>query len=204
MWRLNEMLRPVVVQEAFTKEVLMLAYADEEALRLTVQTGFAHFYSRSKQRIWKKGEESGNIMRVLQIVEDCDRDALLYLVEFPEGRPACHTGRRSCFFNVVHGEGVKDEVDRFLQKLYRVVEDRKNNPKEGSYTASLFRAGLDQILKKFGEESIEVILAAKHQTKERLISELSDLIYHLTVLMCAQDVSWKEVADELKRRSRKR
>lgn len=107
------MLRPVVVQEAFTKEVLMLAYADEEALRLTKETGFAHFYSRSRQKIWKKGEESGNTMRVLQIVEDCDRDALLYLVEFSEDKVACHTGRRSCFFNVVHGENAKDGLDFF-------------------------------------------------------------------------------------------
>ncbi|MDI6862213.1 MULTISPECIES: bifunctional phosphoribosyl-AMP cyclohydrolase/phosphoribosyl-ATP diphosphatase HisIE [Pseudothermotoga] len=196
------MLRPVVVQEAFTKEVLMLAYADEEALRLTKETGFAHFYSRSRQKIWKKGEESGNTMRVLQIVEDCDRDALLYLVEFPENKVACHTGRRSCFFNVVHGENVKDGLG-FLQKLHKIVEDRKNNPTEGSYTTSLFRTGLDEILKKFGEESIEVILAAKHQTKERLINEISDLIYHLIVLMCAEDVSWNDVIGELEKRSKK-
>lgn len=197
-----KMLRPVVVQEAFTREVLMLAYADEEALRLTRKTGFAHFYSRSRQRIWKKGEESGNTMKVIQIVEDCDQDALLYLVEFPEGKVACHTGNKSCFFNVVYGESANSPDLSFLEKLYEIVQSRRDNPKEGSYTSHLFKAGLDEILKKFGEESIEVVLATKHQTKERLINELADLIYHLTVLLCAEGLTWNDVLEELKNRSR--
>ncbi|KAF2958622.1 hypothetical protein AS159_02750 [Thermotoga sp. Ku-13t] len=197
-----EVLRPVVVQEVHTKEILMLAYTNEEALQLTKETGFAHFYSRSRKRIWKKGEQSGNTMRVVQILEDCDSDALLYLVDFPHGKVACHTGRRSCFFNVVHGDDAEENGLSFLEKLYGIVEDRKKNPVQGSYTAKLFEEGLDKILKKFGEEAIEVILAAKHQTKERLIEELADLMYHLTVLLSAEEIRWSDVVRELKRRSR--
>lgn len=196
------MLRPVVVQEVRTKEILMLAYANEEALQLTKETGLAHFYSRSRKKIWKKGEQSGNTMRVVQIFEDCDGDALLYLVDFPRGKVACHTGRRSCFFKVVHGDDVEENGLLFLEKLYGIVEDRKKNPVQGSYTTKLFEEGMDKILKKFGEEAIEVILASKHQTKERLIEELADLMYHLTVLLSAEEIRWNDVVRELERRSR--
>lgn len=196
------MLKPVVVQEAKTKEVLMLAYANEEALRLTKETGFAHFYSRSRRRIWKKGEESGNTMRVVQILEDCDEDALLYLVDFPMDKRACHTGNRSCFFKPVYGETVENNV-QFLEILYKIVEDRKAHPSENSYTSRLFREGLDEILKKFGEEAVEVVVAGR-QTKDRLVHELADLIYHLTVLLVAKELNWNDVTEELSRRSSKK
>lgn len=196
------MLKPVVVQEARTKEVLMLAYANEEALNLTKETGFAHFYSRSRQRIWRKGEESGNTMRVVQIFEDCDKDALLYLVDFPIEKVACHTGNRSCFFNSIHGEGTKSDV-QFLEKLYRIVQQRKSKMPESSYTAKLFRKGLDEIVKKVGEEAIEVIVAAKSSDEEHFINEVADLIYHLTVLMVEKNVEWSKIIEELQDRHEK-
>ncbi|MEN3007682.1 bifunctional phosphoribosyl-AMP cyclohydrolase/phosphoribosyl-ATP diphosphatase HisIE [Pseudothermotoga sp.] len=196
------MLKPVVVQEARTKEVLMLAYANEEALNLTKETGFAHFYSRSRQRIWRKGEESGNTMRVVQIFEDCDKDALLYLVDFPIEKVACHTGNRSCFFNSIYGEGTKSDV-QFLEKLYRIVQQRKSKMPESSYTAKLFRKGLDEIVKKVGEEAIEVIVAAKSSDEEHFINEVADLIYHLTVLMVEKNVEWSKIIEELQDRHEK-
>ncbi|MCS7175856.1 bifunctional phosphoribosyl-AMP cyclohydrolase/phosphoribosyl-ATP diphosphatase HisIE [Pseudothermotoga sp.] len=193
------MLRPVVVQEARTGEVLMLAYADEEALNLTKETGFAHFYSRSRQKIWKKGEESGNTMRVVQIFEDCDKDALLYLVDFPLEKVACHTGNRSCFFSSIYGQGRRNDL-QFLEKLLRIVQQRKSKAPESSYTAKLFREGLDEIVKKVGEEAIEVIVAAKSNDEEHFVREVADLIYHLTVLMVEKNVEWDKIIEELQDR----
>lgn len=194
------MLFPVVVQERTTGEVLMLAYANEEALELTKKTGHAHFYSRERQKIWMKGETSGNTMRVVEIRKDCDEDAYLYLVDFPEEKVACHTGNRSCFFKV-ELEGTASTVNTWLE-LYRVVKGRKEEMPEGSYTAKLFREGKREIAKKLGEEAIEVIGGYLSGDRENLIWEIADLVYHLTVLMVDSGITIQDVMEELARRRR--
>jgi len=191
---------PVVVQERTTGEVLMLAYANEEALELTKKTGYAHFYSRERQKIWMKGETSGNTMRVVEIRKDCDEDAYLYLVDFPEEKVACHTGNRSCFFRVEHG-GITSNVNTWLE-LYRIVKKRKEEMPEGSYTAKLFREGKREIAKKLGEEAIEVIGGYLSGDRENLIWEIADLVYHLTVLMVDSGITIQDVMEELSRRRR--
>jgi len=196
-------LRPVVVQEINTGEILMLAYANEEALKLTLETGYAHFYSRSRKSIWKKGETSGNTMKIVKIFEDCDRDTLLYLVEFPKGKVACHTGNRSCFFNKIFDSEnkIEDTVDlSFWNKLFEIIKDRKEKMPENSYTAQLFKAGVDRIMKKVGEEAIEVIIAAKSNNKDEFVYECADLIYHLTILMVNMNVKPTDIMNELLKR----
>lgn len=196
-------LKPVIVQEINTKEVLMLAYANQEAIERTKETGYAHFYSRSRNKIWKKGEESGNTMPVVKIIEDCDNDTLLYLVDFPKEKVACHTGNRTCFFNTLYESNtVKTDQEnlQFLLELKQLVDDRKEKLPEGSYTAKLFKDGIEKIAKKLGEESVEVVLAAMGDDRQHLIYELADLMYHLTVLLSAKDIEWSEIINELIRR----
>jgi len=203
---------PAIVQDARTREVLTLAYMNEESLRRTLQTGETWFWSRSRSKLWHKGETSGHTQRVSRVVADCDRDALTVFVE-PRG-PACHTGARSCFHNELKGAGL-DEVggERVeetesqglgarLEQLYALVESRRRERPAGSYTTYLFKEGLDKILKKVGEESAETIIAAKNEEREPLVSEVSDLIYHLMVLMVERGVTLDEVASELSQRSK--
>jgi phosphoribosyl-AMP cyclohydrolase / phosphoribosyl-ATP pyrophosphohydrolase len=205
-------LAPAVVQDARTGEVLMMAWMNAEAWRLTQETGETHFWSRSRQALWHKGETSGNIQRVVEIRLDCDADTVLLRVE-PAG-PACHTGERSCFYTTVGGW--KSEVgDRrsevggqqseagspaILDQLYQVILDRKQTAPAGSYTARLFELGLQEITKKVGEESVEVIVAALGQSDERLVSETADLFYHTLVLLAARGVSLTQVEAELEKR----
>lgn len=198
-------LRPVVVQEINTKEILMVAYANDEALKLTMNTGYAHFYSRSRKSIWKKGETSGNTMKVVKIFEDCDRDTLLYLVEFPKDKVACHTGNRSCFFNKVFESNQENDERNlsFWNELFEIIKDRKEKMPENSYTARLFKEGIDRMMKKFGEEAIEVMIAAKSNDKDEFVYECADLIYHLTVLMVSMDVKPWEVMNELLKRDKR-
>jgi phosphoribosyl-ATP pyrophosphohydrolase/phosphoribosyl-AMP cyclohydrolase len=193
-------LTPAIVQDARTCEVLMLAWMNAEAWRLTLETGEAHFWSRSRQSLWHKGETSGNVQHVVEIRLDCDKDAILLRVE-PVG-PACHTGERSCFYTVVSGQWTVDSDDRssVLNELYRVILDRKQNPRPGSYTAQLFERGLTEISKKVGEESVEVIVAALGQSDERLVSETADLLYHSLVMLAARGVSLAQVEVELAKR----
>ncbi|MGQ9856568.1 MAG: bifunctional phosphoribosyl-AMP cyclohydrolase/phosphoribosyl-ATP diphosphatase HisIE [Fervidobacterium sp.] len=198
-------LYPVVVQEYKSGEILMLAYANEEALELTKQTGYAHFFSRERQKIWKKGETSGNEMKVLEIRKDCDDDAYLYIVDFPEDKVACHTGNRSCFFKKEYNSEAKPEdraTSQFWQELYELVKNRKENMPEGSYTTKLFREGKKEIVKKFGEESYEVAIAYLREDKENLVWEIADLVYHLTALMVESEISIEDIMTELKRRRR--
>lgn len=192
-------LYPVVVQERTTGEVLMLAYANEEALELTKKTGYAHFFSRERQKIWKKGETSGNTMRVVEIRRDCDDDAYLYIVDFPEDKVACHTGNRSCFFKVEH-RFEETGSPTFWLDLYRLVKKRKEEMPEGSYTAKLFREGKGKIAKKFGEEAVEVVTGYLQNDKENLVWEIADMIYHLTVLMADAGVTVQDVMKELEKR----
>jgi phosphoribosyl-ATP pyrophosphohydrolase/phosphoribosyl-AMP cyclohydrolase len=185
---------PAIAQDVGTGEVLMLAYMNEEALRLTKETGIAHYYSRSRQALWKKGETSGHIQEVKGIYYDCDGDAVLLKVN--QIGAACHTGNYSCFFN--EEKGYKD-LSNTIKDLYKVIIDRKKNPQEGSYTQYLFDKGIDKILKKIGEEAAEVIIGAKNDKKE-LIYEASDLIYHLIVLLVNEGVTPADIMEELRGR----
>jgi phosphoribosyl-ATP pyrophosphohydrolase/phosphoribosyl-AMP cyclohydrolase len=198
--RWNEQgLAPAIVQDATTGEVLMLAWMNAEAWQLTQETGEAHFWSRSRQSLWHKGETSGNVQHVVEIRLDCDADTLLLRVD-PAG-PACHTGERSCFYTVVGGLPTADGGHAsVLDELYRVILDRKQNPRPGSYTAQLLDKGMAEISKKVGEESVEVIVAALGQSDERLVSETADLLYHSLVLLAARGVPLAQVEAELEKR----
>ena len=185
-----------IAQDSASGDVLMQAYMNEEALNKTLETGYAHYYSRSRQCLWKKGETSGHVQKVLGVTFDCDRDCVLLSIE--QTGAACHTGSRSCFFNVEkeeEGAGV-----RFLSELERVVDDRKQNPEEGSYTSYLFEKGIDKIAKKMGEEAVETVIASKNDSKEELVGETADLLYHLLVLLREKGVTLKDVCTELKSR----
>ena len=185
---------PAIVQDAATGAVLTLAYMNKESLEITLKEGYTCFFSRSRQKLWRKGETSGNVQKVVRITADCDGDALL--VEVTPAGPACHTGSKSCFFQPVSGEG-----ERFtLQGLYDLIEDRKQNPKEGSYTNYLFDKGKEKILKKVGEESTEVVVAAMRNSNEETVYELADLCYHSLVLMCHMGISVEDIQNELAKR----
>ncbi len=189
---------PVVAQDVATGAVLMLAWANGEALRRTVETGQAHYYSRSRQELWHKGATSGHIQIVYQVLLDCDSDSVLYRVEQAGG--ACHTGSYSCFERTL-AKG--DEIPPGFETLARefaVILDRKANPKEGSYTNYLFDKGIEKICKKVGEEASEVIIAAMKGNAEELRYEAADLIYHLMVAMAHQGLSWKDILSEIDRR----
>jgi phosphoribosyl-ATP pyrophosphohydrolase/phosphoribosyl-AMP cyclohydrolase len=188
---------PAIVQDRSTGQVLMMAYMNEEALERTVQTGTSWFYSRSRKRLWNKGETSGNTQRVAKICVDCDKDTLLLLVD--QHGAACHTGKRSCFYRDIKGNECIFQLKTagVLDSLYRVVEDRRNNPKEGSYTNYLLDSGLDKVLKKVGEETAEVIIGAKNPGKQETVYEIADLFYHITVLMLQKGIEYREVYSEL-------
>ena len=185
-------LLPVVVQDRASGDVLMVAWANAEALERTAETGLAHFWSRSRRSLWRKGETSGNGLRVVEARADCDRDTLLLVVD-PEG-PACHTGARTCF-----GE-TSPTAAGMLEELARVVAERADAPPEDSYTARLLSKGPDQVLKKIGEEATEVVLAGRAQSDERLAEETADLLYHLLVALRLREVPLARVLDELRRR----
>jgi phosphoribosyl-AMP cyclohydrolase / phosphoribosyl-ATP pyrophosphohydrolase len=183
---------PAIVQNAKTREVLTLAYMNEESLARTIETGQTWFWSRSRNELWHKGETSGNTQQVVSLALDCDRDAIVVLVD-PAG-PACHTGAVSCF------EVPPAQNSFLLTRLYELIQSRERERPSGSYTTYLFEEGLDKILKKLGEESAETIIAAKNDDRGRLVSEVSDLVYHLLVLLVARGVSLEEIANELGRR----
>jgi phosphoribosyl-ATP pyrophosphohydrolase/phosphoribosyl-AMP cyclohydrolase len=187
---------PAIVQNAQSREVLTLAYMNTESLARTIETKQTWFWSRSRNELWHKGETSGNTQRVVDIIRDCDGDALVVLVE-PAG-PACHTGARSCFEDSAMPE--QSNLDGLLAQLYEVVKDREQKRPPNSYTTYLFSEGLDKILKKVGEESAETIVAAKNEAVEPLIAEVSDLLYHLVVLMVARGVSLDQIRTELAKR----
>jgi phosphoribosyl-ATP pyrophosphohydrolase/phosphoribosyl-AMP cyclohydrolase len=191
---------PAVVQDARTREVLTLAYMNEESLRRTLAEGQTWFWSRSRAELWHKGATSGNTQRVVEVRLDCDGDALVVLVE-PRG-PACHTGAVSCF---ALGKRAEDENDAdgigvVLEGLYAVVEGRRREMPAGSYTTYLFEKGLNKILKKVGEEAAETIIAAKDEDRGALTAETADLVYHLLVLMVERGLTLEALAAELARR----
>jgi len=190
---------PVVAQDASTGEVLMLAYASREAVDKTLSSGEAHYYSRSRKEIWRKGETSGNTQKVVEVRLDCDGDALLYRVE-PAG-PACHTGERSCFFTSLTGSnGESPDLGRTLTRLAGTIAGRRREMPEGSYTAKLLDRGTGYTAQKVGEEAVEVVVAALEGTQ--LAEESADLLYHLLVLLEERGVRVEEVARVLDERHR--
>ena len=187
---------PAIVQDHYTKQVLTLAYMNAETLALTIAEGRTVFWSRSRQEIWRKGETSGNVQRVVSITADCDADALV--VEVVKNGPACHTGAESCFFQPVY---VSEELKQFTYEgLYELIKGRKTAPKEGSYTTYLFDKGLEKILKKVGEECTEVIIAGGKRDKEETVFEIGDLCYHVLVLMVELGISVEDITRELEKR----
>jgi phosphoribosyl-ATP pyrophosphohydrolase/phosphoribosyl-AMP cyclohydrolase len=195
---------PVITQDYQNKEVLMLAYMNEVALNKTIETGKVHYYSRSRAEQWLKGETSGHYQIVKAITYDCDGDTLLIQVD--QIGAACHTGHRSCFYRDTQkgemGEASKVEYfdSRMLKDEYDTIVDRKNDPKEGSYTNYLLDKGIDKTLKKVGEEAAEVIIAAKNSDKDETVGEIADLLYHLQVAMVQSDIKWEDIFEEIKNR----
>ena len=184
---------PAVVVDAYSKKVLTVAYMNKESLKISMEKELTCFYSRSRQELWLKGETSGNYQHIVSITADCDNDALIVTVE--KDGPACHKGTDSCFTNPVFQSETKAEFS--VDGLYDMLLDRKATMPEGSYTSYLFSKGVDKILKKVGEESTEVIIAAKADDKAETIYEIADLTYHIMVLMTEMGISLEEVRKEL-------
>lgn len=189
---------PAIIQDDRNSQVLMMAYMNRESLEKTLETGYTHFYSRSRKKLWPKGETSGHTQKVKEIRYDCDEDCLLILVE--QKGVACHTGAYSCFHHHLWGEG----VGGIIASLFARIEGRKENPQESSYTCQLLQQGPEAILKKIGEESGEVLLAGIKGHEEEIIHELADLTYHLLVFLSAVNLSPHHVQEELARRFQSR
>lgn len=194
---------PAVIQDASTKEILMVGYMNDETLKRTIESGRAVFWSRSRGETWVKGATSGNYMYVKEIRVDCDEDCLLILAE-PAG-PACHTGHKSCFFRKIENGELKEtdeelNSDDILARLMAVAQDRRKNPQPGSYTNYLFDKGADKILKKVGEEAAEVVIAGKNRDKAEISYEVADLMYHMTVMLADNDMTWNDIFEELEKR----
>ena len=184
---------PAVVVDSITKKVLTVAYMNKESLKISIEKGLTCFFSRSRRELWLKGETSGNYQHIVSITADCDNDALTVVVE--KDGPACHTGTDSCFTKPVYQS---EELSEFsLEGLYGLLLDRREKMPEGSYTTYLFQKGLDKILKKVGEECTEVIIAAKAEDRAETIYKISDLVYHLMVLMIEQGISLEDIHREL-------
>jgi phosphoribosyl-ATP pyrophosphohydrolase/phosphoribosyl-AMP cyclohydrolase len=209
-------LMPAVVQDYQTKDVLMVAYVNEESLNLSLEKGETVFYSRSRQELWHKGATSGNTQEIKEIYYDCDQDTILFLVD-PAG-PACHTGENSCFYRKIAEETdakaeemmemqqqaqkieTEFETEKVVDFLYDLILSRKEEMPEGSYTTYLFEEGIDKILKKVGEESAEVIIASKNEPTDELIYESADLVYHMLVLLAERGITPDQIRAELKKR----
>ncbi|MFV0464856.1 MAG: bifunctional phosphoribosyl-AMP cyclohydrolase/phosphoribosyl-ATP diphosphatase HisIE [Lachnospiraceae bacterium] len=195
----SEGMVPVIVQDYKTDEVLMLAYMNEEAFQITITSGKMTYFSRSRDEIWTKGLTSGHLQYVKSLTADCDYDTILAKVS--QIGVACHTGKMSCFFNpIVKKEYVEKNPLKVFEGVYDVIKDRKEHPKEGSYTNYLFDKGIDKILKKMGEENTEIIIAAKNPNDDEIKYEISDYLYHLMVLMAQKGVTWEDITQELSQR----
>ncbi|MGQ0793460.1 MAG: bifunctional phosphoribosyl-AMP cyclohydrolase/phosphoribosyl-ATP diphosphatase HisIE [Deltaproteobacteria bacterium] len=195
---------PVIVQDAQCGQALMFAYANRAALEKTIETKRAHFWSRSRMKLWQKGEESGNIQEVMGIFTDCDCDTVLYIVN--QTGVACHTGARTCFFTPINGyEGVAPSFSNgksgaSLDEVYRVIKERRANPRAGSYVSGLFERGLDKILKKVGEEATETVIAAKNRNRDEMIYETADLWFHSLIALAELGITPEDIYSELGRR----
>ncbi|RTZ58746.1 MAG: bifunctional phosphoribosyl-AMP cyclohydrolase/phosphoribosyl-ATP pyrophosphatase [Gammaproteobacteria bacterium] len=192
---------PVIAQDYKTGEVRMLAYANGEAIKKTLETGYAHYYSRSRQKIWKKGETSGELQRVKEIRIDCDGDALVYVIE-QEKNKACHTGERNCFYRNLKGEYVIKKPLPFevLPRLQEVINERLKTMPEGSYTAKLAKEGIERIAQKFGEESVETLIAMVKRDKNQVVYESADMLYHWILALSYLGIDVVEVFEELAKR----
>ena len=190
---------PVIVQDYRTDEVLMLAYMNEEAFNTTINIGKMTYYSRSRKELWTKGLTSGHIQFVKSLTADCDFDTILAKVS--QVGAACHTGNRSCFFhNIVKKEYIEKNPLKIFEEVYATIADRKETPRDGSYTNHLFEQGIDNILKKLGEECTEIVIAAKNPGENEIKYEISDYMYHLMVLMVEKGVTWEDITNELAQR----
>ena len=183
---------PAIIQDVETKNVLMLGYMNKEALNLTLESNKVHFFSRSKNRIWMKGEESGNFLNLISLKPDCDNDSLLLKVK-PQG-PTCHKGNDTCW-------GEKNDHN-FLNILEKIIVDRIKNPSNNSYVSNLFEKGIDKIAQKLGEEATEVIIASKNENKKELIYESADLLFHFLILLQKKNLRFKDVVNELEKRNK--
>jgi len=186
---------PAIVVDSESNDVLMLAYMNEESLRISIEEGRTCFWSRSRNELWRKGETSGNVQNIVSIKTDCDKDSLLITVK--KNGPACHTGADSCFFEDIYSNAMEQTLPFSVNTLHEIIKDRKINKKPGSYTNYLFDKGIDKILKKLGEESTEVIIAAKGDDKKETIYELADYVYHALVLMTKMDITPDDIKNEL-------
>lgn len=184
---------PAVVQDVYSKKVLTVAYMNRESLEISIKRKLTCFYSRSRKQLWLKGETSGNFQHIVSITADCDMDSLV--IEVAKDGPACHLGTDSCFTNAVFEN--EDLNDFTLDELYDLIKVRKDNPQDGSYTSYLFDKGLDKILKKVGEECTEVVIAAKGGDKEETVFEISDLTYHVLVLMAEYGITLNDIKAQL-------
>ncbi len=184
---------PAIIVDSVSKKVLTLAYMNEESLKISMERGLTCFYSRSRQELWLKGETSGNYQHIVSITADCDKDALVVVVD--KDGPACHTGSDSCFFNAVYESDERSEFSS--EVLFELIKGRKTEKKEGSYTTYLFEKGIDKILKKVGEECTEVIIAGKADDKKETIYEIADLYYHVMVMMVEMGISTDDIFREL-------
>lgn len=195
---------PIIAQSVQTGQVLMFAWGNKEAITKSLQTGNAHYWSRSRNKIWMKGEESGNTQKLIDIYYDCDKDVLLYTVE--QKGVACHTKEQSCFFTKIDGtrelspEFGKLQNIKTLDDVYKVIEERKNNPKEKSYVSGLFEKGIDKIIKKIGEEAGEVIIGSKNNDREEIIYEVADLWFHSLIALSYFDIKPEDIYRELGKR----
>ena len=194
---------PCIAQDYRTGEVLMMAYMNEDSYNKTLQTGLMTYWTRSRQRLWTKGEESGHFQKVISLTIDCDKDTILAKVD--QTGPACHTGNPTCFFTPLTEsaeatDADKKDIYKVLQDVYSVIADRKINPREGSYTNYLFDKGIDKILKKVGEECTEIVIASKNPDPKEIKYEIADFLYHAMVLMVERGVTWEEIAEELANR----
>ena len=186
---------PAIIVDNSNNQVLMLGFMNKESLEKTLETDLVTFYSRTKKALWTKGETSGNYLKLINILPDCDNDTLLVYAE-PQG-PTCHTGNYSCF-NINNIKSLN-----FLNELFNLIKERKEKLPENSYTAKLFKEGANRIIQKVGEEAIETVIAAKNKDKNEIINETSDLIYHLFVMLAELDIDFSEIVDNLKKRAGK-
>ena len=183
---------PAIIQDVETKNVLMVGFMNKEALDLTLESNKVHFFSRSKNRIWMKGEESGNFLNLISLKPDCDNDSLLLKVK-PQG-PTCHKGDDTCW-------GEKNDQN-FLNTLEKIITDRITNPNDNSYVSNLFEKGIDKIAQKLGEEATEVIIASKNENKKELIYESADLLFHFLILLQKKNLRFKDIVNELEQRNK--
>jgi len=190
---------PVITQNYYTGKILMQAYASKEAIEETLKSGYATYFSRSRNALWKKGETSGNYQKIIDIKVDCDEDSIIYLVV--EEGPACHTGEESCFYrNLDLEKDFKPVPFEILHKLYEKIQERKESMPEGSYVASLFKKGSDKIIQKVGEEAVETVIALKNKNKGEIVYETSDLLFHLLIALVDAGVKLSDIEEELLKR----